>query len=108
MMAGVRETLWGWLAKAASEGKDGQPSSKRVGFLYLIGIVGGSITGLTLVLGWVATMNITGPQAVDAARIVGDTLVWIVGTGLTAVTSGYIGGKAVERKGAQADAGNGG
>ena len=92
------QRLMQWLASAASDSGKGLPSSKRVGFLYLVGIVGGAITGLTGALIYVATVACSGPQAVDAARIVGDTLVWLVGAGLTAVTGSYVGGKAVERK----------
>lgn len=101
----IKETLWGWLGKAASE-SDGTPSSKRVGFLYLVGLTGGTITGLAGALVFVATMVVPETQAIEALRIVGDTLVWVVGSGLTAVTGGYVGGKAVERKGAPADAAN--
>lgn len=98
MTSGINRVL-GWLAAAASDGKSGLPSSKRLGFLYLIAVVGGTITGLAGALVYVATVACDGPQAVEAARIVGDTLVWLVGSGLTAVTGSYVGGKAVERKG---------
>lgn len=102
-MGKAKETMIGWLAKAASD-RDGTPSSKRLGFLYIVGLTGGAMTGLLGALVFVAVAVVPETQAIEALRIMGDTLVWIVGSGLTAVTGGYIGGKAVERKGAPADA----
>lgn len=100
--SGINRIL-GWLAQAASD-RDGTPSSKRIGFLYMVGLTGGTITGLVGALVFVATMLVPEAQAIEVVRSLGDTLVWVVGSGLTAVTGGYIGGKAVERKGAPADA----
>lgn len=102
LLSGINRVL-GWLAAAAAD-RDGTPSSKRLGFLYIVGLTGGTISGLLGALVFVAVAVVPEAQAVDALRIIGDTLVWVVGSGLTAVTGGYIGGKAVERKGAPADA----
>ncbi len=102
LLSGINLIL-GWVAAAASD-RDGTPSSKRLGFLYIVGLTGGAMSGLLGALVFVAVAVIPEAQAIDALRILCDTLVWVVGSGLTAVTGGYIGGKAVERKGAPADA----
>lgn len=101
-MSGINRIL-GWLAQAASD-RDGTPSSKRLGYMYIVGLTGGAVTGLTGALVFVAVAIVPQAQAIDALRVIGDTLVWLTGSGLTAVTGGYIGGKAIERKGAPADA----
>lgn len=102
LASGINRII-GWLAGAASD-RDGTPSSKRLGFLYIVGLTGGTISGLLAALVFVAVAVVPETQSIEALRILGDTLVWVVGSGLTAVTGGYVAGKAVERKGLPADA----
>ncbi len=86
-----------WLMKVCEEGRSGNPSAKRFGLLlsvtvlsFVMALFGGVLAGVT----WSA-----GPgEALELARIVSGSLETIAGLVLTAVTAGYVGGKAVERR----------
>lgn len=86
-----------WLMRVCEEGRSGHPSAKRFGLLlsvtvlsFVMALFGGVLAGVT----WSA-----GPgQALELARIIASSLEVIAGMVLTAVTAGYVGGKAVERR----------
>ena len=87
-----------WLGRVMEEGETGRPSAKRFGLILSItvlasvmGLIGGVIAGVT----WYANGT---PQAIELVRIVSGTLEVIAGLVLTAVTTGYVAGKAVERR----------
>jgi len=93
-----------WLMRVCEEGRSGHPSAKRFGLLIsvtvlscVMGLFGGVLAGIT----WTA-----GPgQSLELARVVSGSLEVIAGMVLTAVTAGYVGGKAVERRPSAASAG---
>lgn len=87
-----------WFGRVVEEGETGQPSAKRFGLILAVtvlasvmGLIGGVIAGVT----WYASGT---PQAIELVRIVSGTLEVIAGLVLAAVTTGYVAGKAVERK----------
>lgn len=90
-----------WLAAFVAEGSTGRPSVKRFGFALAVtvlsavmGLFGGVIAG-------VAWMSHGQPEAVALIHIVANSLEMVAGLVLTAVTTGYVAGKAVERKQAE-------
>lgn len=96
-----------WFSRVVEEGATGRPSAKRFGLILAVtvlalvmGVIGGVIAGVT----WFSSGR---PEAIELVRIISGTLEVLAGLVLTAVTTGYVAGKAVERKpvkGADADA----
>lgn len=87
-----------WLRRVCEEGSNGRPSAKRFGLLLAVtvlsvvmGLFGGVLAGVT----WTAQAA----QSLELARIMASSLEVIAGLVLTAVTTGYVAGKAVERSG---------
>lgn len=92
------ERLVSWLSAFVADGKTGLPSVKRVGFamsVTVLSFVMGMIGGVISVVTWDSHGS---PQAIELVRIVSGTLEVLAGLVLTAVTTGYVAGKAVERK----------
>lgn len=86
-----------WLMRVCEEGRSGHPSAKRFGLLIsvtvlscVMGLFGGVLAGVT----WSAAPG----QSLELARVIAGSLEVIAGMVLTAVTAGYVGGKAVERR----------
>lgn len=86
-----------WLAAFVAEGRTGRPSVKRFGFALAITVLSAVMGVFGGVMGGVAWMSHGGPQAVELVRIISNSLEMIAGLVLTAVTTGYVAGKAVER-----------
>lgn len=86
-----------WLMRVCEEGSNDRPSAKRFGLLLSVTVLslvmalfGGVLAGVV----WQAQA----PQTVELARIMASSLEVIAGLVLTAVTTGYVAGKAVERR----------
>lgn len=88
-----------WLAAFVAEGSTGRPSVKRFGFAMAITVLSAVMGVFGGVMAGVVWMSHGGPQAVEMVRIVADSLQMVAGLVLTAVTTGYVAGKAVERPG---------
>lgn len=93
------ESLVKWFGSVLNDSRTGQPSAKRFGMVLAItvlcgvmGMIGGVICGVT----WAAHGS---DKAVELVRIVSGSLEVIAGLVLAAVTTGYVGGMAVENKG---------
>ncbi len=89
--------LFTWLMRVCEEGSTGRPSAKRFGLLLSItvlsavmGVFGGVLAGIT----WVADSG----NSLELARLLANSLEVIAGMVLAAVTTGYVGGKALERR----------
>lgn len=87
-----------WIGRAMSDGVTGSPSIKRVG-LALVVVTGclfvsacaGAILALVIV-------HRNDPDPVGMLREIGSTATVALGIIATAVTTGYVAGKAVENK----------
>lgn len=96
-----------WLAAFVAEGHTGRPSVKRFGFalaVTVLALVMGLFGGVMCAVAW---MGHAGPHAVDLLRIVSGSLEVLAGLVLTAVTTGYVAGKAVERPRNESQSGDG-
>lgn len=91
------ECVLKWLANALSDGSTGAPSIKRLGFFLVVccmtSLFAGVLLGMIgLSLSWLpAKESLAGMKIV--ADLFGQLMFWAIG----AVTTGYIGGKAVEK-----------
>ncbi|WP_122558462.1 hypothetical protein [Pseudomonas viridiflava] len=90
-------TFLRWLGRFVEEGTTGRPSVKRFGFALCITVLCAVIVLFGGVMGGVALMSHGTAQAIELVRIIAGSLELISGMALTAVTTGYVGGKAVER-----------
>lgn len=86
-----------WLGSFVTDGSSGLPSVKRLGYamsVTILSFVMGAIGGVISVVTWESHGT---PQATELVRIIASTLEVLAGLVLTAVTTGYVAGKAVER-----------
>jgi hypothetical protein len=90
-------TFLRWMGRFVEEGTTGRPSVKRLGFALCITVLSAVIGVFGGVMGGVAWMANGSPQAIELVRIIASSLEVISGMVLTAVTTGYVAGKAVER-----------
>jgi len=93
------ELLVKWFGSVLNDSKTGEPSAKRFGMVLAVtviccvmGAIGGVICGVT----WAAQGT---DRAVELVRITSGSLEVLAGLVLAAVTTGYVGGMAVENKG---------
>jgi|JI10StandDraft_1071094.scaffolds.fasta_scaffold624456_3 hypothetical protein len=89
------ERLIAWSAKVMAD-RDGTPTVKRFAYAYMVGICGGSITGIVGALIWAVT-QLQDAQLIEGMKVLNDTLVWFGNPVVAAVLGGYLGGKAIER-----------
>lgn len=86
-----------WLGRIVEEGSTGRPSVKRFGFALCVTVLSAVIGLFGGVMGGVAWMAHGSEQAIELVRILANSLEVVAGLVLAAVTTGYVGGKAVER-----------
>lgn len=86
-----------WMGRFVEEGTTGRPSVKRFGLALAITVLSAVMAVFGGVMGGVAWMARHDLQAVELVRIISGSLEVIAGMVLTAVTTGYVAGKAVER-----------
>jgi hypothetical protein len=94
----VIERFLMWCGSAVEDGRSHRPSVKRVGLMMAVtGAVmvivafGGAAAGL-VIANWYTTQN------VEVLRIITTSMEIMSGIVFSAVTTGYLGGKAIERK----------
>lgn len=89
--------LFRWLGKAAEDSTTGLPSVKRVMFAMVVTFLLGIICGTSGVTIWTVYIN----EGRDYVKTVDAMLSFVENISamlLAAVTTGYVGGKVVERK----------
>lgn len=99
-------SLLQWFGRALSDGRTGSPSVKRLGYLLglvVLSVIAAGIAGGLLGLAWAVREHPA--QAVDMGRTLASALEWLGTAVVAAAAGGYVGGKAVERKGGGSDGG---
>lgn len=89
-----------WLGKFVHEPKTDSPSVKRYGLALAVTVLCGVMLGFGFSL-TVAVVRAGPEQSVETVRIVANSLEIISGLVLTAVTTGYLVGRATTAKEAQ-------
>lgn len=90
-------SLLQWLASALSDGSSGLPSIKRLGFFLIVccmtSLFCGVLLGMTgLTLYWLPVK-----ESYAAMKLIMDAFMQLMFYAICAVTSGYVGGKMVEK-----------
>lgn len=94
-----------YLSRFVEDGQTGQPSVKRFGLALAVTILCGIILGIGIVI-CVIGLGVDPENIIRALDILADTLVSLAGLVLTAVTTGYVMDKALNRKREKLDESN--
>lgn len=89
--------LFRWLGQASEDSRTGKPSVKRVMFAMVITFLLGIVCGTSSVTIWTVYVN-EGRDFIDTIKALLSFIENIAAMLLAAVTTGYVGGKAVEKK----------
>lgn len=93
----IAMTVLRWLGKAVEDSKSGLPSVKRVMFAMVVTFLLGSTCGMLITAAWIIWLA----KLTDPLDVIKAVLPFVENMSLmllTAVTTGYIGGKVVEKK----------
>jgi hypothetical protein len=90
--------LVAWLGRAMSDGQSGTPSVKRLSFFLTVCVLMGAVTSALVSALVVLAMRVPEDRLMDMSHVLSDLIQTLVLTAVSAVTGGYLGGKAIERK----------
>lgn len=85
-----------WLGDFVRDSKTGKPSVKRYGLALAVTVICGVMLGMGIGV-VIVLMRVDNTNAVQIVTTVCDTLVWLAGAVLTAVTTGYVWDRRNER-----------
>ncbi|HEX8590655.1 hypothetical protein [Pseudomonas sp.] len=91
-------SLLAWLGRALSDGGSGLPSVKRLSFFLTVSVLVGGVTAALVGALVTISIGVQPDRLLDMARVLSDLIQTMVLTAVSAVTGGYLGGKAIERK----------